>query len=517
MSRWQRRSEAATTATAAASPSPSPSAPASVGIIGGGIAGLACARRLGELGVPAVLFDTGKRAPGGRASSRIWRGHPVDHAVQFAAATDARFGQAIEKTGVAKLWDGRRFGNLRAGKFAPSDDRVERWFGEGGFGSIVASLARDVDVRQDVWVSPSGGVRADRSGGYVVEAPGEGGRGKQGLKFEAVIIAHNGKCADRLTSRLPSKVNTLLRTNFAPSLPQRPQPGSGKFTLNQVYSLLLEVPEGLLPGGFDGAFVQDEPVLKWLSSNTAKLGRSKDAAPGTEAWTALSTPGFGKKHKAPQEFLEGTPKEKEVTKLMLEAIERATGVAAGSLQQAVKATKLQLWGAGLPINRWATPEGQDFVWDAEHKIGIAGDWLSSDAARASTVEASWLSGALLAEHLAGDGCTEDVGLAMGEDGGAFEPVEGDFGGAGSTASAWVLEQGSQGGAPGGKGGGKGRGKGQGKGQGKGKGQAPEKGGDCLRRPEEASGKGLKGKLSRPGKGGGGEESGAKAAPRWQRK
>eukprot|EP00438_Fugacium_kawagutii_P026496 Skav202807 [mRNA] locus=scaffold326:975371:978207:+ [translate_table: standard] len=48
-------------------------APKSVAIIGGGVAGLACAKRLRSHGVNATVFDTGKREPGGRASSRLWR------------------------------------------------------------------------------------------------------------------------------------------------------------------------------------------------------------------------------------------------------------------------------------------------------------------------------------------------------------------------------------------------------------------------------------------------------------
>lgn len=40
--------------------------------LGGGVAGLACAKRLRSLGLSPTVFDTGKREPGGRASSRLW-------------------------------------------------------------------------------------------------------------------------------------------------------------------------------------------------------------------------------------------------------------------------------------------------------------------------------------------------------------------------------------------------------------------------------------------------------------
>lgn len=401
-----------------------------------------------ELGLRPVVFDTGKRGPGGRASSRIWQGHAVDHAVQFIVATDPEFAAALRATGSARRWGGR-LGTLGRAGFVPLDDSVERWVGVEGSGSIIGAWAQGLDVRQDVWVPPANGIRCEKDGSWSVAAPdSRGGRG--GSKFDAVVVAHNGKCAERLTSSTPAlEVHALLRANFAATLP-RSQPGSGKFTLNQVYSLLLEVPCGIMPSSFDGAFVEHEPCLRWLASNTAKLGRKDGASPNTEAWTALSSAEFGKRHKAPQEFLAGTDKEREVIGLLIGGIERAVGIPEGALQAAVLATKLQLWGAALPINRWASKDGVDFVWSASHRIGIAGDWLTSSPARASTVEAAWLSGARLAEHVARCAAA-DAGLELGEEGGRFVPVAGDFGGGGEAAPAWVAAAQANAGGSGGRG------------------------------------------------------------------
>lgn len=437
---WQRRR-----AAASESPAEAPDGSASlscVGVIGGGVAGLACAQRLKQLGIPSVVFDTGKRGPGGRASSRVWRGHIVDHAAQFMAASDPEFKAFLRDSGVVKRWgnDGR-FGTMSQKGFTPIADTLERWVGQEGFGSIVGALARGVDVRQDVWVPPSNGVRYDDKGFWSVVVPdGHGGRGH--ARFDAIVVAHNGKCAERLTSSQPAQeVHMLLRTNFAANLPRNPSPGSGKFTLNQVYSLLFEVPVGVLPSTFEAAFIEHEPCLRWLSSNTARYGRHD--AKGVEAWTALSSSAFGKQHKAPQEFLEGTAKETEVTKLLLDGIERATGLSAGTLSKVVSATKLQLWGAALPINRWVGKEGADFVWSGSHKIGIAGDWFSQSPDRVSTVEAAWLSGVRLAEHVAGTSSSQDVGLELGESGGRFVPVDGDFGSSGGSTPAWVGQPSSE--------------------------------------------------------------------------
>ena len=73
-----------------------------VAVIGGGIAGLSCASRLQELlGARScvTVYDTGKRGPGGRASSRLWQddvSRPVDHAVQFAEVHTPAFSNFME-------------------------------------------------------------------------------------------------------------------------------------------------------------------------------------------------------------------------------------------------------------------------------------------------------------------------------------------------------------------------------------------------------------------------------------
>ncbi|CAK9080490.1 unnamed protein product [Durusdinium trenchii] len=431
--RWQRRKES-TAVEAQSDGNSGTNSLRKVAVIGGGVAGLACAKRLSTRGIGVTVFDTGKREPGGRASSRLWRGQVVDHASQFITTTDPEFREHIATSGVARPFgnDGR-FGKLGPDGFAPIDDGVERWVGIKGMGGIVRSLAHGLEVLQDVWVPPSNGLQAGH--GWNVVVP----RLQQNWSFDAAVIAHNGKCAERLTSSTPAReVHALLRTNFAASLPKNPAPGSGTFTLNQIYSLLFEVPKGVMPESFDAAFVENEDSLRWLSSNTRKLQQSAES----EVWTALSSAPFGKRHKAPQEFLEGTAKEAEVIDLMLKAVENAVSLPSGTLngeKGKVKATKLQLWGAAVPISRWASRDGVDFVWSATHSIGIAGDWLSSSPERASTIEAAWISGVRLADHIASH-AQDDAGLQLGENGGVFVPVDGEFGSSGSEAAAWVDPQ-----------------------------------------------------------------------------
>ena len=76
------------------------------------------------------------------------------------------------------------------------------------------------------------------------------------------MIAHNGKCAERLTTpggRQPSKpVHAILRARFGAEL-SAPRHGGGIMQLNSIYSLLFELPAGLMPPTVgDAVFVEGE-------------------------------------------------------------------------------------------------------------------------------------------------------------------------------------------------------------------------------------------------------------------
>ena len=115
------------------------------------------------------------------------------------------------------------------------------------------------------------------------------------------------------------------------------------------------------------------PVVAFLGCNTAKYAEpavgnaAGGAGGGKEVWTILSTASFAKRFKVPQEHLEGTDTEREVTEKLLEAalpLWNAARSSSGSARDADSgsvvaaaggglhfgATKLQLWGAGVPLN-----------------------------------------------------------------------------------------------------------------------------------------------------------------------
>jgi len=346
------------------------------------------------------------------------------------------FLEELESKGVVRKWLG--LGTLDSDGFAPAAISEPRYIGVGGMGALADELARGLDIRQDTWVSPNGGIYEERG-----ESRGWFVRESKTVQrcFDAIVIAHNGKCAERLTSKIAAHdVHMLLRARFA-SAATGGGPGGGRMTLNSMYSLLVELPTSVMPsastrGGVDGAYVAHEPALRYLGCNDAKYGGGVGGRE-TEVWTVLSSGPFGKAHKVAQEMLEGTPAEAEVTALLLSAVERACGLREGVLGACAVRTKLQLWGAAIPMNRW---DAAEYVYSASGRIGIAGDWLGPQET-ASTVEAAWTSGTLLAEHMASaERCQMDEGLKLGKKGARFVPVDaGGFGSAALGKSNWVDE------------------------------------------------------------------------------
>eukprot|EP01025_Chloroclados_australasicus_P062501 TRINITY_DN8211_c0_g1_i1.p5 TRINITY_DN8211_c0_g1~~TRINITY_DN8211_c0_g1_i1.p5 ORF type:complete len:110 (-),score=14.61 TRINITY_DN8211_c0_g1_i1:294-623(-) len=76
----------------------------------------------------------------------------------------------------------------------------------------------------------------------------------------------------------------------------------------------------------------------------------------------------------------------EVTEKMLDAFSRVIG------QKLPKHcfSKVQLWGAAVPMNTWQHP----CVWDAQQQVGICGDWLVKPS-----IEGAFISGVAMADQI----------------------------------------------------------------------------------------------------------------------
>ncbi|GFR40845.1 hypothetical protein Agub_g1494 [Astrephomene gubernaculifera] len=397
---------------------PEPLAPnPSVAIIGGGMSGLMCAQELARLGIKSTVFDTGKHGVGGRMATRAGGeaslrsgtacslrqpGKPADqlgglrfdHAAQFFTVTDPLFQAHVDRwlaAGAVQLWEGP-VGSLHApsGAFRLLPPQP-RYVASGGMRALAQRLAEEVaqegggggggaggrrrealvEIRRPVWV---GKMQAVEGRGWELQGEGR----SQGV-YDAVVIAHNGKCANRLVgpTGAPLVAQQLMRLR-----------------LNAVWALMVAF-DGPLPVPFEGAFVQGSSVLSWAANNTAKLGL-RHTPESLQCWTLFSTNAFGQANKVPQEAIPADVADKVATE-MLQALKEScvgSGSSSSSSLQWPRPvfTRVQLWGAALPLNSPGVP----CILDPDSRVGVCGDWLSGGSLQAAAV-----SGITIARRIAG--------------------------------------------------------------------------------------------------------------------
>ncbi|KVH88588.1 uncharacterized protein LOC112501929 [Cynara cardunculus var. scolymus] len=373
-----------------------------VAIIGGGMSGLLCAMQLEKRGIRSTVFDTGIHGLGGRMGTRtIDPSMMFDHAAQFFTVSNPLFSELVDE------WSRKGYvrqslgviGELEAGgDFFPFPSSPPRYIAVNGMRTLADSLLSQsslVNVVRPCWISS---LEAYNGMWHLSE------NGKHRGQFDAIVIAHNGKCANRLlsSSGLPLVARQMKRLEL-----------TSIWALLAAFEDPLPLPAKAVAVPFEGAFVKGIDSISWMGNNTQKLLNSQNEGP--HCWTVFSTASFGKRHKVPQENIPTATAEK-VKELMLAGVENALGLLTGSLKRPIY-TRVQLWGAALPTN---TP-GIPCIFDPLGRAGICGDWLLG-----SSLEAAALSGISLADHTAdylksGGSRPDEFAVGLHND---FQPLQG---------------------------------------------------------------------------------------------
>ncbi|WP_119157635.1 NAD(P)/FAD-dependent oxidoreductase [Caldimonas tepidiphila] len=330
-----------------------------VAVIGAGIAGITCARRLSDAGHAVQLFDK-SRGVGGRLATRrvdrVEQGLPrtlaFDHgAPAFTARSTAflRFVGAAAAAGWLARWTPAM---APGGHAEPPGDAV-RWVPVPDMPSLCRRLLGDMPVALCCEVDA---LQHDVHGWRLL------GRGATlGRDFDRVVLALPAPQAAGLL--LPHRPDWAQQARQMPMLP--------------CWALMGAAEPGLEPPDWEAAAPRHGP-LAWIARDESKPGR--DAAGGLVRWVVQAGAEWSREHlEAPAPG---------VQELLQAALADWLGRPVRWHHAAVhrwRYASVQRQGDALSGRCW---------WDAAAGLGVCGDFLGG-----AGVEGSWLSARALADTM----------------------------------------------------------------------------------------------------------------------
>ncbi len=356
---------------------PTPKTARHIAVVGGGMAGIACARTLVQAGHRVTLFEK-SRGFGGRMSTRRTEFGGFDHGAQYFTVRDARFAKALlTAQDVVRAWSVStvrvldEFGQVLASAPPPTEPHfvatpgmntlVSHWAQpllqpglHGIHGARVLMETRVTNIERDVLNPKQWQLRAEDSAGGQAVVGG----------FDQVVLAQPHLQAHDL----------LLASGHAPHLRQMLQP----VQVTPCWTLMVAYPNAMQPGlphiGPQwNAARSTHHRIGWLARENSKPGRER-----IERWTVQASAAWSAKH--------------------LE--DDAERVKAKLLKGFAEITGIRATPAYAVVHRWRfsqtqTALGQPYIWDAELGIGLCGDWCLGHR-----VEDAFVSGLELALRMA---------------------------------------------------------------------------------------------------------------------
>ena len=333
-----------------------------IAIIGAGVAGLACARRLAERGHAVRLFDDGDE-PGGRVATLKTELGGFDTGAQYFTARDPAFAAEVHDwsgAGIVEPWAAVP-ASLAGHRAVRVDDRrgivTLRWVGVPGMVTLARHLAEGLDLQRASRVA-----HVQRAGDAwrldIVDAPIANATE---ATYDAVIVAVPAAAAVSLLAEAPALAVRASKARIAPCW--------------ALFAAFEESIDAVLDQGSaafgDCAFVE-AGRLAWIARESSKPERR----PG-ERWTLHAQSGWSAEH------FNDDPE--DVKTKLVSAFRDATG----THEQPIR----------LLVRRWrealvTTPLDGSVLWDAATRIGACGDWC-----RGHRVEDAWLAGVALADTI----------------------------------------------------------------------------------------------------------------------
>jgi renalase len=306
---------------------------------------MACARRLADAGVPAVVYERARRL-GGRMAVRTEQvaghRHPVDIGASYFTVRNPDFGELVQRwqeRGLAAEWTDTFVLATPDGRIGTTTSLM-RWSSPGGLGSLVEDLADGVQVRLQ----------------HVVKAVtvGAGGLAVDGEPVAAVALAVPDPQAAELVSPQVAIALGVAARAWAPAL-----------------CLWAAWAQSWWPP-IDGVFVDDSTVLSWVADDGSRRG---DGAPVLVAHT---TTAFA------EQCLD------DVTAAVDPMLGELPAVVGTGAMPEPEWVRVHRWSLAAPRH----PRSQPYGW-LPLGVGACGDGWGPR----SRVEQAWLSGHLLAGQI----------------------------------------------------------------------------------------------------------------------
>ena len=317
-----------------------------VGIVGAGMAGLACATELVKAGFQVSVYDK-SRGVGGRMSHRYYEKWGADHGAQYFTVKDDQFKSELDNwliSGVVQEWLGKIV-TLNQDGYEELSKTTPRYVGVPTMSSPAKFLAQKLSVSTMHTISE---LQYSQGAWRMVSKE----HGLLPTVFDQIVLA------------IPSPQAKVLVQAHSESLKEACE----SVVMLPCWTLMAYL-KNPLPLDFDAAFVSNR-IFSWLARDSDKPERSP-----YETWVAQANHQWSLEHVDFSQI--------QAEELLLEEFKKITGVDCDLYQT-------HLWRYA----KLETPKETNYVIDAKLNMALCGDWL-----RNSTVEGAWLSGHSLAKRI----------------------------------------------------------------------------------------------------------------------
>jgi renalase len=321
-----------------------------VAVVGAGIAGLACARRLVASGHQAKIYDKGRGVGGRAATRRIHVGESdlrFDHGAQYFTARDSAFRIEVDRlvaAGAVARYPNTVIGIVDTGRSRLPDE--PRFVGVPGMNAMAKALADGLDVETSCQVRAC----TRDAGGWALSLS----TGVTTGPFDYIVIA------------APAEQAADLLLPIAPGLAREAQAArtSPCWATMLAYSSPIQV-------DFEAARVSDSSPLAWAAAMKGNSG-------AYSCWVLHAKPDWSEEH-----------------------IEQPAEWVAGRLARAFAGiAHLDVPPVHASAHRWRYAQVQvsattPFGWNEDLGIGVCGDWRLGPR-----IELAWQSGDALGSEIA---------------------------------------------------------------------------------------------------------------------